>query len=128
MNNKKGFTLIELLATISIIAILATIIIPMSLNLVEKSNKEQCQRVVDTILSGAELCYLDKLDICNTDTSKDVSLNDLYINGYIEEEYKSDNTNRTISASNNYDNYQVNISITNGYPEYSFPELSEFCG
>ena len=126
--NKKGFTLVELLASITIIALLAVIIIPMSLNLIDKSNIEQCNRMVDTILSGAELCYLDKFDDCYVDSgTKTVNLKTLYINGYIEKEYTSESTAITINYDNIFKSYTVTIDVTNGYPEYKFNN-PEFCG
>jgi len=131
MKNKKGFTLIELLASITLIAILAIIVIPSSLNLINKSNKEQCQKVVDNILSEAELCYLDKMDVCypsGSYTSKTVLLNSLYINGYIDEEYESKSTNIKIDNINYFNNYSVTIDVSAGYPKYTFNDLSEFCG
>lgn len=137
MKNNKGFTLIELLASLTLIAILAVIIIPMSLNLVNKSNAEQCNRVVDTILSEAELCYLDKNDICYVENgTKKVTLQDLYINGYIEDSYESQSTGMILAQDNNdeftnfnrFSSYIITIDVSKGYPEYSFDSIQEFCG
>lgn len=131
MKNKKGFTLIELLASITIIALLTALIIPMSLNLIDKSNKEHCQRVVDTLLKGAELCYLDKLDGCvpnKNETSINISLDKLYINGYIEEEYKSESTDITIDKNNKFNEYTIQINMEDGYPKYTFNNTNTFCG
>ena len=129
MKNNKGFTLIELLASLTLIAILAVIIIPMSLNLVNKSNAEQCNRVVDTILSGAELCYLDKNDICYVENgTKKVTLQDLYINGYIEDSYESQSTGEKLEYDNKFQGYTVKINMSDGYPTYSLNGVENFCG
>ncbi len=38
INNKKGFTLIELMVTIAIIAILAGVAVPSTINFIERAN------------------------------------------------------------------------------------------
>ncbi len=129
MKNNKGFTLIELLASLTLIAVLAVIIIPMSLNLVNKSNTEQCHRVVDTILSGAELCYLDKNDMCYIESGEtEVELYELYINGYIEDSYESQSTGEKLEYNNEFQNYTVKINMSDGYPTYSLNGVENFCG
>ena len=115
MKNKKGFTLIELIATITLILLLFIILVPLSLNLIEKSNKEQCEKMANSIEANAELCVLDKNSICINNTSETyyVSLINLYNNGYIEKEYLNKFKDINLSVDENFLNYKVKITKEN---------------
>jgi len=111
MKNKRGFTLIELLVSITLIILLFVVVIPMSLNLVENSNKEQCKKMANVIETNAELCVLDKNSICiNNFNEYYISLTDLYNNGYIEEKYENKFKDEMLSATDNFKNYKVKIT------------------
>lgn len=56
--NRKGFTLIELLAVIVILAIIALIVIPLILNVIEKSKRGSFLDSAYGILKSAEYTYL----------------------------------------------------------------------
>ena len=52
---KKGFTLIELLSVIVILAIIATIAVPIVLNIVEETRNQVNLRSIENILDSTEL-------------------------------------------------------------------------
>lgn len=89
---KNGFTLVELLASITLIIILFSIAVPVSINLVQNSNRKQCEGILNTIISSAELYVLDNPNFYNdTFLSKTITFADLYKYNYIDEEYDFQN-------------------------------------
>lgn len=53
--NKKGFTLIELVMVIALLAIMALILVPNVLVLIDKNNEKSCNSLKDNIISSAKL-------------------------------------------------------------------------
>lgn len=60
MKNKKGFTLIELLSVIVILAIIASIAVPIILNIIDKSNKSAFKDTAYGIISAGELYFSER--------------------------------------------------------------------
>ena len=100
MKNKKGFTLIELVITIALILVLFLVVVPIGTNLIQKSNNKQCETIIEDILANAELYRIDNnLTYEEVDEMAGFRLRDMYVNGYLEEEYDLKNGN-VINTSN----------------------------
>jgi len=88
MRNSKGFTLIELIVSIALILLIFVIAVPVSTNLIQNSNKKQCNNILQDILTNAELYVLDHPNNYNSGfTQTTLELTTLYNNGYIEDNY-----------------------------------------
>lgn len=87
MKNNKGFTLIELIVSIGLILVLFMVAVPVSTNLIQNSNKKHCNMIVEELLTNAELYAMDNKINPNLNDTKELSLQDLYNGGYIEEDY-----------------------------------------
>ena len=61
MKKNKGFTLIELLAVIIILSIVALIIVPVIMNIIEKANRSAFKDSAYGVIKAAELYYTNKL-------------------------------------------------------------------
>ncbi len=60
MDSKKGFTLIELLAVIVILAVIATITIPLLLNVINKVRSESYKRSVEFAIDATDYYLIEK--------------------------------------------------------------------
>ncbi len=88
MRNNEGFTLIELIASIGLILAIFMVAIPVSTNLIQKSNKKQCNNIVEEILTNAELYVLDHPnDYKDGFIQTTLELTTLSEKGYIEDNY-----------------------------------------
>jgi len=119
MKYDKGFTLVELIASISLILILFVIVMPISTNMIQNSNKKQCKTLVEDILTNAELYVLDRPNF--TETS--ISLNNLYNSGYLDDNYDFKNGYTLENGILKYEGIQnttiqINIDSSNGYNKY----------
>lgn len=118
----KGFTLVELMVSITLILLLFTIAVPAGIKLAQNSRKKQCKEIKEVLLTAADLYVSDM--IANKIIPKDkITLETLYNNDYIEENYKIDynktniNKGKLIKDGNTND---INIILTkNGKSDYS---------
>lgn len=116
MINNKGFTLIELIASIGLILAIFMVAVPVSTNLIQNSNKKQCNNLVEEILTNAELYVLDHSNEYKDGfTNTTLELTTLYESGYIEDNYDFKN-GYTLENGTLYDEGtlvpDVNIIIT----------------
>lgn len=86
---KKGFTLIELLATLTIILLIATLIVPNLLKMSEDVRQNQYNAQIELIESAAREYGEDHINELDDETCKNIIVDDLITSGYLKGE--SDN-------------------------------------
>jgi prepilin-type N-terminal cleavage/methylation domain-containing protein len=124
---KKGFTLVELLGVIIILAIIATIIVPVATSLINKSTNQLNTIQLGNIKSGAVNWATDNIDKVPGSSSGynavEVTLATLIKGGYISSDIKD------ITTKNSYvgDSTQVVISYdsTNKHLTYDVYQSSD---
>ena len=76
--NRKGYTLIEVIMVIAIISLLALILIPSSLLVIDKAKENSCEKLKDNIISAAKMYVNDsKYEMnfnCSNGVTKTVTL------------------------------------------------------
>ena len=114
---KKGFTLVELLGVVVILAILATIVVPVATTLIGKSvlslNDVQLSNIKTGAVSWATDHISDVPGTSSTYNAIEVSLNTLIAGGYIPSDIKD------LTTKNNYSDI-VNVVITYGNNRLSY--------
>jgi prepilin-type N-terminal cleavage/methylation domain-containing protein len=89
--NKKGFTLVEMLVVVSLLAVLASIVIPLVLNVNNSANKRSFETKKNLIVNAAEM--------------------------YVHENHYSLSSSTNISTSKNYYCVSVEEILTSTYLE-----------
>lgn len=115
---KRGFTLIEVLVVIVIIAILAAIISPGIIRLLNKNRQEMYNNQIRTLEEAAKRWSVNNFDKLNEDLTSEhpycLSLDDLALGGYIS---GSD----LINPINNEDlEGAISITYDRIYSQYDF--------
>lgn len=110
MNNKNGFTLIELTTVIVLIAILSVLaVIPIN-NIIKNSRKELNESQKKQIVLAAQNWAIDNDDKLPkrgiNDADVKITLEDLYVYGYLDNDVIDLNSNTQISKCS-----YVNISL-----------------
>lgn len=110
MNNKEGFTLIELTTVIVLIAILSVLaVIPIN-NIIKNSRKELNESQKKQIVLAAQNWAIDNDDKLPkrgvNDADVKITLEDLYADGYLDNDVIDLNSNTQISKCS-----YVNISL-----------------
>ena len=110
MNNKDGFTLIELTTVIVLIAILSVLaVIPIN-NIIKNSRKELNESQKKQIVLAAQNWAIDNDDKLPkrgvNDADVKITLEDLYADGYLDNDVIDLNSNTQISKCS-----YVNISL-----------------
>lgn len=110
MNNKNGFTLIELTTVIVLIAILSVLaVIPIN-NIIKNSRKELNESQKKQIVLAAQNWAIDNDDKLPkrgvNDADVKITLEDLYADGYLDNDVIDLNSNTQISKCS-----YVNISL-----------------
>jgi prepilin-type N-terminal cleavage/methylation domain-containing protein len=89
---KHGFTLIELLVTITIIAVLSAIAVPVSLSMVEKSKQAKCLGNLRQIGIGLQMYigdnndFLPELALGRSSKNSEEPVLETELSGYVESE------------------------------------------
>jgi len=81
---KKGFTLIELLAVIIILSIILMIVIPTSIDIIEKSALKQYESNALQIEKSAEMCVVDGNCFLSNETVSVIYVSDLATKNYLK--------------------------------------------
>ena len=85
--NRKGYTLIEVIMVIAIISLLALILIPSSLLVIDKAKENSCEKLKGNIISAAKMYVNDsKYEMnfnCSNGVTKTVTLQTLNNKGYL---------------------------------------------
>ena len=130
MNNKNGFTLIELTTVIVLIAILSVLaVIPIN-NIIKNSRKELNESQKKQIVLAAQNWTIDNDDKLPkrgiNDADVKISLDDLYADGYLDNDVIDLNSNTQISKCS-----YVNISLIdenkNSGNAYTYEFIEEEC-
>lgn len=113
--NKKGFTLIELLMVIVLIGILALILSPNIVSMINKNDKKSCESLQKNIISATKMYISEnKYDLgfdCNDKMTKFILKSDLVTGGYLSE-------TKDISSDNKYFSYndeqedEIKVAVT----------------
>ena len=82
--NKKGFTLVELLAVIIILAIIATISVPSTLNVINYTKEKACEEQVKMIEDAAKRWASDN----PMDSRSYIEITTLQSEGYLDKSEK----------------------------------------
>ena len=130
MNNKNGFTLIELTTVIVLIAILSVLaVIPIN-NIIKNSRKELNESQKKQIVLAAQNWAIDNDDKLPkrgiNDADVKITLEDLYADGYLDNDVIDLNSNTQISKCS-----YVNISLIdenkNSANTYTYEFKEEEC-
>ena len=130
MNNKNGFTLIELTTVIVLIAILSVLaVIPIN-NIIKNSRKELNESQKKQIVLAAQNWAIDNDDKLPkrgiNDADVKITLEDLYADGYLDNDVIDLNSNTQISKCS-----YVNISLIdenkNSGNAYTYEFIEEEC-
>ena len=85
--NRKGYTLIEVIMVIAIISLLALILSPSSLLVIDKAKENSCEKLKGNIISAAKMYVNDsKYEMnfnCSNGVKKTVTLQTLNNKGYL---------------------------------------------
>ncbi len=87
--NKKGFTLIELLATIIIIAIIMTLILPSALRVSKKNNKKIYGEYENMMVEYAKVSVLNDQDLIDLIDLEELEKVKMECSGYVEIDHNS---------------------------------------
>lgn len=120
---KNGFTLIEVLVVIVIIAVLATIISPIVINLLTKNKQEMYNNQVRTLEEAAKRWSATNASKLNTDSvGYCLSLSTLSDEGYISgDDLVNPVTNKSLIGS-------ILITYNSVYQQYEFKFVETTCG
>lgn len=114
--NKKGFTLIELFAVIIILGLLAIIVVPNVIDIVNENSDKVYERQIENIIKSAKTWGADnlgKLPNVNNESIR-VTLGELQQGGYAKNDLKNPKTEELFDENNTY----VIIKNINGNLDY----------
>ena len=126
MKNKKGFTLTELLAVIVIMAILAIGAISGYTSLTRNSKKKAYESKVSEI-ENAAIKYAKETNLSNSTT---ISVNKLFVQGYIQPDESTSNGLASVSNPENNENMicnLVNINVNDDLYEAQYYKDKKDC-
>lgn len=125
--NRKGYTLIEVIMVIAIISLLALILIPSSLLVIDKAKENSCEKLKGNIISAAKMYVNDsKYEMnfeCKESTSKQtISLQELVDTGYLTAPLKNPVSGNEIKLSN-----KVTVQYDCTKKEFSYDNIKINC-
>lgn len=123
--NRRGFTLIELVMVIALLAIMALILVPNVLVLIDKNNEKSCNSLKNNIISAAKLYVSEnKYTLgfnCPDNNRKEIevstltgygNLTDNVTNPVTKEDLSTKEITVTYDCDNKIFNYEFNIDCT----------------
>lgn len=115
--NKKGITLIEVIAVIALIALIAGLIFPNANRIINRTNKDTNEIQDKAIVEAAKLYLTDHIgeDIdFDEQPSVNISLKQLVDEGYINNNPKQPDTNKSYNLNTSY------VTITKNNNSYKY--------
>lgn len=120
--NKKGFTLVELLTTITILGILMAVAGGAVLIYLQRSRTQAIDTIASTSYDGAVMYLMEKNQWLNSGESVEISIADLYDNGFIDRPSDPYNsaamcegtvkvTNQTTSTTTGLEDYKYEVHV-----------------